>query len=225
MVSRALVVMALLASPAWAQDQTQAPAKLPPAATYGQQPYATQPHGLDFDYFTSVLNERAVGIAERFLGVQRKVDALEKLLDQRTEEMTRFANERNRLNQLHLDARITELEKLIEVNLTSEREARVLALSTAKEAVDKAEKATEIHFASVNEFRATLTDQTSKFPPRQEVALQIQNLQSKITDMQRILDQTSGRDQGIGILWVGGISVVSLLITLASLAFKMRAPS
>lgn len=43
------------------------------------------------------------------------------------------------------------------------------ALASSKEAVQKAEVATEKRFESVNEFRATLTDQAAKFITRKEI--------------------------------------------------------
>lgn len=43
------------------------------------------------------------------------------------------------------------------------------ALASSKEAVTKAESATEKRFDSVNEFRATLTDQASRFVTRKEL--------------------------------------------------------
>jgi len=54
------------------------------------------------------------------------------------------------------------------------------ALAAAEKAVSKAEDAATRRFESVNEFRQTLTDQTSTFVPKSEVNIMVEALHEKI---------------------------------------------
>jgi len=69
----------------------------------------------------------------------------------------------------------------------------ILALTSAKEAVGKAEAATERRFESVNEFRATLSDQARDLMPRKEADQRFQALADRIEVLKKAADEQ--RDQ------------------------------
>lgn len=103
------------------------------------------------------------------------------------------------------------------------RESRALdesfriALNSAKEAVEKAETATEYRFKSVNEFRATLTDQTARFIPRVEVDSRVQAMGDKIIDLSARMDRADGKGIGIAAIWgviLGGAGLLSIIATI-----------
>lgn len=219
------ILMLILCSPAFAQNRTAELPISPGPPAY--MPYTAQPHGLDFDYFTAILNERDLRVTQRF-------SDLEKYLNQRLVDVDNAvtfnieAERRGRTRSdadtlTHFDARIGELEKLIAANLASEKEARMQALSSAQVATDKADKATETHFASVNEFRQTLSDQTSKFPSRIETDAKLSALEGQIAALTKIQDQTLGKSEGVSASWVVGMAVVGFLVELATLGALIAA--
>ena len=139
-----------------------------------------------------------------------------------------------------LGARIAVAESRISAGetLASEREdrnkERFVAMKTAVDAalaasdraVSKAEEATEKRFASVNEFRQALTDQTNTLLPRTEYTVQHQALidrdtllEKQISDMQAVLskmaERGAGRHEGIGAV---GTIVLGIVATLSALA-------
>ena len=70
------------------------------------------------------------------------------------------------------------------------------ALQATKEAVLKAEVATEKRFESVNEFRAQLADQSSNLMPRSEYTVQHKALEDKISELTDRFNQSEGANKG-----------------------------
>jgi chromosome segregation ATPase len=60
-----------------------------------------------------------------------------------------------------------------------------LALTSSKEAVAKAETATEKRFDAVNEFRGTLSDQAANLLPRAEAGAKFSSYDEKFDDMKK----------------------------------------
>lgn len=75
------------------------------------------------------------------------------------------------------------------------RELGLLQAASA-EAIAKAELATDKRFASVNEFRAQLTDTISRFLPREVSEAQIAELRKAITDISDRINTMTGVSQG-----------------------------
>lgn len=76
-----------------------------------------------------------------------------------------------------------------------------LALEAAKEAVNKAEVATEKRFEGVNEFRAALGDQASRLMPRSETEVRLQGLAERVdVNTQSILTTAAIQADRIGKL-------------------------
>ena len=124
--------------------------------------------------------------------------------------------------------RIDESDKRYQQRFAAQEQALEKALDSMKEAINKAERATELRFESVNEFRATLTDQARDFVTRPAFDASMKtadqshdSLNAKIdalTNRVNIMDgkQTGGRD-----LWgllVGGIGL-AVAVTVMVLKF------
>ncbi len=128
---------------------------------------------------------------------------------------------------------INDLEKYVERRFTDQDKAVQAALLAAKEAVLKAETASEKRFESVNEFRKTLSDQTASFLPRPEYDANHKALEDKIdtktkaTDdkIQTLTDRLNvreGKSTGIATGWgylLGGLGGIATIVGLI-LAFN-----
>jgi hypothetical protein len=90
--------------------------------------------------------------------------------------------------------RFAEKDKRDEQRFAAQSEAVAAALLSQEKAVVKAETANEKRFESVNEFRKTLSDQTSSFPSRVE----LHALAERVTDLATRLDKSEGRSTGLG---------------------------
>lgn len=91
------------------------------------------------------------------------------------------------------------------------------ALTAAKEAVEKAEKANDKHFDSVNEFRKVLTDQTASFPTRTEIGIRFTAIEDKISSLQLSERRGTGRSEGSSDTWTGIMAGAGLAISLSAL--------
>ena len=69
--------------------------------------------------------------------------------------------------------------------------------NSAKEAILKAEAATEERFKGVNEFRNTLSDQQRTFIPRSEAELQNSNLNDRLHKLETRITTVEGKGTGI----------------------------
>lgn len=94
------------------------------------------------------------------------------------------------------------------------------ALAAAKEAVIKAENATEKRFASVNEFRNTLSDQQRTLMPRTEVELLNKGLNDRIVILENISTQDAGKDKGQQVLWGYVVGIIGITIAILTFIFK-----
>ena len=113
------------------------------------------------------------------------------------------------------------------VAINSVRETMSVSLTNQATAVAKAEDANEKRFASVNEFRATLSDQATKFIARSEVEQRFTSMNEKIVDMSSRMDRNEGRGSGLNAGWGYLVAGLGLLLTVVSvgvavLVFFMR---
>lgn len=122
---------------------------------------------------------------------------------------------------------------LLESRIGGLKESFVEALSNADKAVSKAEAAAERRFASVNEFRAQLSDQAATFMPRlesiarhEQTAEKITTLQTQVSDrlgsLQSRLDRIEGKSGGINAGWGYLVAAVGLLSTIVFLALAFK---
>lgn len=82
------------------------------------------------------------------------------------------------------------------------------ALAAAKEAVIKAENATEKRFEGVNEFRNTLADQQRTLIPRAEAELIIKGISDRLKVVEDLRIEKTGESGGAKNLWVVIVSVI-----------------
>lgn len=110
----------------------------------------------------------------------------------------------------HFDLALHNLDEKIEQRFTS-----------IKEAVDKADAATEKRFTSVNEFRNTLSDQQRTFIPRNEYEIALRNVDGKVTDVEKKVEKVENMAAGAHNVWAYVISAVSLLIALFAVILNL----
>lgn len=91
---------------------------------------------------------------------------------------------------------IESLKEYIDRRFEDSDKAVQAALQAAKEAVGKAEVATEKRFDAVNEFRQQLSDQTNTFIPRLEYDAQHKNLDDKLAALTDRINTNQGAIQG-----------------------------
>jgi len=90
------------------------------------------------------------------------------------------------------------------------KEAITAAMNAAKEAGDKADKATEKRFDSVNEFRNAMKDQQATFAAKDETNF-------RLTAIDKRLAEIDGKSKGANDMWGYVVGAVGLLIALGTL--------
>jgi hypothetical protein len=90
------------------------------------------------------------------------------------------------------------------------------ALAAAKEAVIKAEAASEKRFDSVNEFRNTLKDQQQTLLPRAEASVQFKIMQERLDAIDGRLTLIQGRNEGANWLWGIVLGLAGLILGVAA---------
>lgn len=113
---------------------------------------------------------------------------------------------------------IDDLEKYTERRFTDQDKAVQAALLAAKEAVLKAETASEKRFESVNEFRGQLADQTATLLPRSEYDSNHKALEDKIDGLTDRMNRNDGKSSGISATWLVVLGIIGAVGTI--LAFN-----
>jgi hypothetical protein len=111
-----------------------------------------------------------------------------------------------------MDTGVT-LREYFDIRFDASDKAFSAALAAQKEAITKAETASEKRFDGVNEFRNTLADQQRTLMPRNEVELMISNINARLTKIENTGNTDSGEKVGARNLWLVILGVVSLLST------------
>jgi hypothetical protein len=142
----------------------------------------------------------------------------------------------------YLDSKIDLLEERTKERFIAAKENINVALSASDRATTKAEDSSNKRFDSVNEFRASLADQSQRLLPRNEYSVQHQNLVEKIDIITNRISEIDKTINGIraiievrtnarkeGISWLTtvllvGASAASTLVALASFAYNMFHP-
>lgn len=123
--------------------------------------------------------------------------------------------------QAHLNTRIDELDRRLTGQIQNEAEKARMNLRAAEEAISKAEKATELRFTSVNEFRATLSDQANTLIPRAEVLAYFQRLTDQMNNVQSRLDRIEGTKANAAGWWeyiFGAVATAAAIMSAIGLA-------
>lgn len=108
------------------------------------------------------------------------------------------------------------LREYIDIRVNSLELAMQAGLATAKEAVVKAEDATERRFESVNEFRGQLNDQQRSFMPRLEYEQAHNALISRVDELTKRVDDREARSGGMSSVWLVMVAFISVTATVVS---------
>lgn len=129
----------------------------------------------------------------------------------------------------YLEAQIYGLKETLIAQIVSQKEAISAALSSADKAVLKAEMASEKRFESVNEFRATLSDQQRDMATKSECDLRFKAVEDRLTESMKTrqaqidavgirinelsegMRENKGKSAGASWLWgliVGGLGLL-----------------
>jgi len=126
----------------------------------------------------------------------------------------------SRLNQIAAEM---EVQKVAYSNyIDAVRTEMTAAFLSSEKAIAKAESASDRRFESVNEFRAQLTDQATKFMPRAESEARHAAMAEKLAIQQARLDKMEGRGSGLNAGWAYLIAAVGLAAALLSIIFTLR---
>lgn len=96
----------------------------------------------------------------------------------------------------YLEAAIHGLKEAFSQQIQHQKDITAQALASADKAVTKAEEAATKRFESVNEFRATLSDQQSMLATKNEVNLRIKALEDRINTVVEDARELKGRSYG-----------------------------
>ena len=144
-------------------------------------------------------------------GLHDRGQALQEEMDRRLANFQlqldqRFESNRDTLAALKemLNERYATQTKALDAAFKAAEQAVAVALANAEKATAKAEAAADKRFDGVNEFRKTLSDQTTTFLPRAEYAASSSALSDRVTmSAERVsaleLRLTSRLDRGDGI--------------------------
>lgn len=142
----------------------------------------------------------------------------------------------------YLEAQISGLKETLIAQIVSQKEAINAALVSADKAVLKAESASEKRFESVNEFRATLSDQQRDMATKSEVDLrfravedrltesmktrqvQVDVLNNRINEVSESIREQKGKSSGMSGLWgliIGGIGAAFGIASIMAIASRM----
>jgi hypothetical protein len=111
----------------------------------------------------------------------------------------------------YLDRRFDDSDKAIQA-----------ALQAAKEAVGKAEVATEKRFDAVNEFRGQLADQAATLLTRTEYDTNHKALEDKISDITDRINRNEGRGSGYSQSWAIFIAIGTLIVAILYLIIRSK---
>lgn len=142
----------------------------------------------------------------------------------------------------YLEAQISGLKETLIAQIVSQKEAINAALVSADKAVLKAEMASEKRFESVNEFRATLSDQQRDMATKSECDLRFKAMDERITESMKTrqaqsdalsariyelaenMREQKGKSSGAAGLWgliVGGIGATFGVVSILAIAFRL----
>ncbi len=130
----------------------------------------------------------------------------------------------------YLNAQIRGVEMLSEQRFQSMKEQVAAAFDSSQRAIDKADEATEKRFEGVNEFRAALSDQATRFVTNDQLSALADKLQASIERNREDLDALSkridlreGAISGSRLTWgsmaalVAGVgTIIAIIAVLAS---------
>lgn len=111
-----------------------------------------------------------------------------------------------------LQSMVDSLRDNFKEQMSSMRDAMQQMMMSQEKAVTKAEAATEKRFEGVNEFRAQLSDQATRFMPRIEAEVWSRSNSEKIDNLASRLDRYEGRSSG----FTSGWGIIASVVFVAS---------
>jgi len=147
----------------------------------------------------AVMDERDRKYAEFRSTLGSEIDGLRTLIDDRRDAASAQNDERDRR---------------YEQRFLAQQEAVTSALESAKEAVAKAETATEKRFEGVNEFRAQLADQARELMPRKETEGLFAGIAERVLVLEKKSDLQAGSSAGQAATIAIIISMVVIVATI-----------
>lgn len=198
---------------------------------------AKDPSGFTVDtihqYIDAILQERDRRYEQRFLTQQESLQvalaASHAVLvehDKRYEQ--RFAAQENATALA-----LSRVDKEFHEHLAQVRTETHAALDAADKAILKSEAATDKRFESVNEFRAQLADQATRFMPRLEAEQRFNAVEEKlsasikqrseaIASINSRLDLNAGRSTGLDKGWAMLVGLVALAGTVIAIILNLN---
>lgn len=117
-------------------------------------------------------------------------------------------------SDLRYQQRFDAQQKAVDAALLAAEKAVATAMASADRAVVKAEAAAEKRFEAVNEFRATLADQSATLMPRPEADSHFKALSDKIDDVKARLDRREGGSDGVRIAQTEGHMTIGSVMSI-----------
>ena len=118
---------------------------------------------------------------------------------------------------VHLETLLREQDRRMVERFDAQEKALNAALASAALAVDKAEDAARRWRADANEWRQAMTDREEKFMSRTDAVARFENLSRQMSEVKEAQSSSSGRSEGINLLWaviIGGLGVAVGVIAL-----------
>lgn len=119
---------------------------------------------------------------------------------------------------------IAERDRQYDQRFRAQELAVAAALTAAKEAVTKAEMASEKRFDSVNEFRNSLKDQQQTLASKAEVEVRFKFLEDKWKTIEERQTKAAGSSEGMTTLWAILFGLCSLMIAGFAL-YRSKSPA
>lgn len=134
--------------------------------------------------------------------------------------MLRVLDEMDRRYQQRYEAQ----QEGVAAALAAQEKAVNAALIAADRAVIKAELAAEKRFESVNEFRATLSDQAATLMPRLEAESRLQTIGVAVSEIKDRINRSEGVGHGAYLAWTVAGSAVVLVLAILGFALARGGP-
>jgi len=160
-----------------------------------------------------------MALAAAMMALEKASDATKNAVDtavtQLVAEKEIRYNERFNSQEVALKAAMSASEKAI----IATKDALDTAMIASEKAITKAEISTEKRFESINEFRATLSDQQDTFVRKTEVDFRFLSLADKVEKITESQQALQNKGAGFNAAWVVVLGASTMISTLVAIAF------
>jgi hypothetical protein len=119
--------------------------------------------------------------------------------------------------RIYLDKQIETLRLNIARRFDDAEKALSVSLVSSKDAVAKAEIATEKRFDTLNGYRAIMADQAARLMPRAEIEQRTAGLNDRLDRITHRMDLQEGKETGSQNSWAYLLGAVAIFGTLANI--------